>query len=254
MSRKFDGVDDIIDIPSGVIDGTGTLRMSFLIDSLPSAGSSGILIENMGNNAKGLALILNAGGDLDVRFGAPSGAQRDVLLEVSSLTTGVWHNLAASQKFSFDLGAQISYLFINGVLEDESQKHHVPGGQTTDNSTFLGARDEAGTQTNFFDGKIAHAQFNQTLCTRGECLQLTRFPGSITREMIFYLPLWGFSAPEPDYTSNQNHGVVDGAIFSGDNPPINGIFRPRRSEWQYAIPAAAPASATLDQSFVFTSF
>jgi len=98
------------------------------------------------------------------------------------------------------------------------------GNRTSDatEAQYIG-NNSTGSRT--FDGHLAFAHIYNRELRQNEIRQIMRFPGSITRNLLVFLPLWGISVLDPDYSGNALNGTVTGAIKGTTEPPINGIFR-----------------------------
>lgn len=88
-----------------------------------------------------------------------------------------------------------------------------------------------------FVGLMAYVQIFNVMLSFLEITKATFYPGSIQRGLVGYWPLYGESNPEPDYSGNNNHGVLGSTTAKGySDPPVNGIFLPRARRFPYTIP------------------
>ena len=76
----------------------------------------------------------------------------------------------------------------------------------------------------YWTGSAAHIQIFNRALNYEEHQQIMRYPGSITRGLAFYAPLFG-TAVENDYSGNNYVGTVSSGTVVREGPPVNNVFR-----------------------------
>lgn len=130
----------------------------------------------------------------------------------NGVTTGVWHHFLGEY-----VEGSVSQLYLDGTVHGSV----TPTGTLTNRSTggAVGAypNNETGTE---FDGKVAEcAVWNRVLSSaEKDALAKGYSPLFFPRGLVFYLPLWGKSSPEPELIGKLE-ATITGAT-AVDGPPI----------------------------------
>lgn len=233
MARSFDGVDDVITTAAVVPPSSGYTMSMWLRASDVTATDvffvwgQRIASENYFNQN----IILNKDIYFRIFEGSVLGDFIGRIATASVTSNNIWYHICGT----WDGGTTNASckIFINGVQKDDANSGSgiFTGSNTNSIIKIFGAQEVTPSgYDNLFSGQIAHTQlFNRPL-SAGEIRQIMQFPGSLSRGLIGYWPLWGSGSPEPDYSGNGNNGTVTGAIKGTSEPPINGIFQVPRPE------------------------
>ncbi len=164
----------------------------------------------------------------------------------NSITLNTWHFLAATFSDSDTGHVYIGTLSTGGLTEATYDTNTAgAGAYTADNATAL-TIGNTGAATRNFDGYIANLMMWNTVLTVGELNAVMR--GSMARASALagWWPLWGISAPEPNWVGTGD-GTVTGATRS-DHPPGTG-FPLMRSHRVQRLVAAAGRTTKNDHFF-----
>lgn len=223
MARNFDGVDDVINCGSsaslGDINvftytawifpntfGEGSFARIINKSASPSTGKFFNVHDNTSGTRNSLHLLIDT-----------SGTDAEAHAADNSIVTGAWQFVAAS--FDSSLVPRLYRGTPSADVAELSYASQVTGtGSVNTDATYnllIGNRDN-GTRT--FDGRIADVRIFNIVLSLSELLAVQR--GLIVRpeKMIGWWPLFGEQSPEPDWSGNNNHGTVTGAIRA-DHPP-----------------------------------
>ena len=246
MSRSFDGVDDVINCGSSTsLDDLGPLSIGAWINII-SAGENGfgaIWLKGDSSDSAGSKYFANSGvGQLAILFWITKAAGDQLQRTASTqLNASTWTFVHMTWDGSNDFNNIHIYYNLSEVsYASASNASSIP----SDAAFNLGIGNDPASGTQTFDGSIAHVQTWNRVLSVNEMAQAMRFPGSITRGLIGFWPLWGGS-PEPDYSGKGNSGTVTGALVSNINPPINRVFGYKRPRLKY-YSSTAVVSASLN--------
>lgn len=244
MSRYFDGVNDSV-----VYGGQGSDEVAF------SAGCWVYLSETAGSGV-GRALVsrhdggnLNGWGFLVQYSGLARIARLRAVVRGSAATQtrtqanwtlpfDRWHHVAFTWE---DEDASGFKFYVNGLLS--STDTSVGGGSANDSGLPYVIGNQSDNTSDFF-GILAHVQVWSSLTiSQQQVAQSGYLPGSISRQLVLYAPLWGYSNPEPNYTRFRLNpeGTVAGTVYSNSHPPISHVFATDRPRLEYSVLAAAAA-------------
>ena len=236
MSRNCDGADDKIQRDSTPVTAYPlTIACWFKAD-----GTVGGTLVSITYRGSGVGVDANW-----FRLSANGGADAPVSMDVNATGGGLnFQNAASSTNY-----APLKWHFAAGVFTSTTSRDvYLDGGSKGSNTTLTPLEPQSidtvaagllarALNDQDFAGKLAYVQiFNRALDVN-EINQIMRIPGSVPRGLVLF---WNFlgGSPEPDYSGNGNSGTVTGATVSADNPPINGMFLPRRfSRNSYVVPA-----------------
>lgn len=219
-SRDFDGVGDIINCGSAFtfLDALTPKTMIAWIYPETLGESSAGRIGNWVNSAAtagGTWRLDNTGGNCMVfqHVGTTTLLRRS---SAGTITLNKW--TAVAMTWDGSTTAANVHLYID-LIE--------PSYQTTTNGVSLGVDGTtdfiignitSGIRT--FNGNIAYVQIFDVVLTNSEIRQATYIPGSITRGLVGYWPLWGTASPEQDLSGNGNTGTLTGTTENFNGPPV----------------------------------
>ena len=259
VSREFDGTDDTISnstLPDSDVTGAITLCLWTRIETGSAFRHFAAKHAEDGDNKNPFDFRTSndAAPKLTiVRAASPAFTFHTWNSGTNTLTLGKWHFVGVTVADG-DIDTQPRFHLddLNFLATDETDNGNgTVVGSGAD--LVLGRRPDGAV---IMDGQMAHFHIYNRVLSGDELNHIKQFPGSITKGLKLYYPLGRGNAFEPDLSGNGHTGTVNGATLSPQAPPISGMFKPRRPEWAYTIPADAPepAATTVDQSFVFTGW
>lgn len=124
-----------------------------------------------------------------------------------------------------------------GIRADNGANNFTIGGHDAGNATC-------------FIGLIAHVQVFNVQLSAIEIQQAFYFPGSVTRGLVGYWPLFGYANPEPDMSGNKNDLTISGNVTMDERqPPIGGMFNPRVYRFPFAVSNAIAFDAASNSGY-----
>ena len=241
MSRLFDGNDDYVST------GVPTVLNTFWVGGATLAfwayptglggGGFGMAVSRRNSNGWQTYVCNDAAG------GVCSGiANTWMFIQITSSQLGAWAMGADTLEFnkwqhiviyynSDNLGTD-PLMWKNGVPQTVTETLTPSGNAAYDDAAdfVIGNRDSANAFNRAFQGKLANVHAYKRQLSLGEIMQIMKFPGSVSKNLVGFWPLHGSSSPEPDVSGNKSAGTVVGALKGADDPPINGIFQVPKPE------------------------
>jgi hypothetical protein len=240
MSRLVDGVDQNITVPSllGIATTNITIQLWVKILSLTESGAF-VKIGNEGVGAANNGIAIGVGGSTFDGTGNDLIALYEGIrwIDTNSLIGLGWHHVAIAVN-----GSSVPFLYKDGTFINSFSGTGM--ATPTLGGTKIGGYTGNAGENRFGNYNLAHVQVHTVQLTLNEIIHSFKFPGSIRRGMVtngalFHLMSGGDT--EPDYSGNGNVGTVNnGALYSDDNPPIAGLYFPRKSVMNSFVPTAAP--------------
>ena len=243
MARNFDGVNDNVDVP-GILDATvGTITGWVKADTLPASTDRYICWsyyesgETEPFTTYEKLIFLRSTGIVGAYVYVGAGQQA---ISTSAVSTGTWAHLAMTFSNADDLG-----VWFNGtreattVLAGDSFDYTNPNFRVSPTTGTVG---DGETTRSRLDGSVADVRVWNTVLTAPEIQAVMR--GAIIRpqQLLLWLPLWGVTSPEPDWSGANAHGTVTEAVRDDHPPGISAIWlAPHPRLVQVAEAAANPA-------------
>ena len=237
MSRSLDGVDDQINCGSGAnidnlaqgdLSGCIWMRIRTLSSTSTDTNYRSRLMQKRATSVASAGWLFNLRDSQALQFTSIEdivGADAVYISNTSAFSLNVWAHAA----FVYTFSTKTAKLYVNGV--EVSYATQTVGDGTAfndaDNSLSIG-RSNIGVETQVVDGDLAFAELFSRILTINEIRQLMSYPGSMGNSWKGFWPLWGTAFPEPDYSGNGNNGTVTGATKGAGDPPVNGIYFPRK--------------------------
>lgn len=255
MSRSFDGTDDVISCGSGtsidnIFSGGGAI-VAWIRPTGWGEGNFGRIAQKDDGPSNGWGFLV----DNSAAFGGNTECINFYHWWSTGPVVAVWETPTSSIALNAWQHVAIVYnkgstsndpvLYINGVSQTITETTAPAGTAVDDAASDLYIGDRADS-LRCFVGQLAHIHaYKGVTLSAGEIRQLMRYPGSIRRGLAAYWPLWGTSSPEPDYSGNGNSGTVTGATAGTTEPPINGLFYPRRPRGYDFVEVAAAGGLSI---------
>jgi hypothetical protein len=234
MSRDFNGTTSIILISSNITATTLDNAQPFTAcawvapDNLGES-SSGRIIQKSQAISSGGRWVLDINTNNTVLFVKALGTTN---LRVSSVanairTDGTFQHVAVT--WTGSIGYPSVRLYIDGVETSYANTVNGAGAISSDVNLSLCIGNNPATNRTF-DGRIAYAHFFRRVLELDEIRQVMYHPASVraqgvsaanTSGLVGYWSLGGFSGNEPDFSGNNNVGVITSAPFDPQNPPVN---------------------------------
>ena len=246
MSRKFNGGTDVIAIGSGGLLNT-VQPMTVALWMASTGGWGGAItpfvckLSGWGGAIGSWLFAWSAGNTL--WFSKDGGAGADLKKATSSiaaLTSGSFNHLALTWNSAINTTAGVA-MYFNGV-----EQPYINGSTgitvVSDSSWSLNIGNNHHSNL-AFSGYLAHVHVFRRVLSVNEIRALMYHPGMYnsgsvsaigTAGLIGYWPLGGLKSPEPDLSGNQFSGVVTGAVFNVNEPPVNEVFVVSAPQMGYA--------------------
>lgn len=234
MARNFDGSGDIIDVPGASNATIGTIAAWIKADTLPPSTERDICwtyylaseSESFGTYDK--ALFLRSSG-IVVAYVYDGATKR--VASTSAISTGTWYHIAMTFSNADDFR-----VWFNGVNEATTVLAGDSFSYLDPNFRLCGLTntfDDGETTRSRLDGSIADLHIWTVVLNAEEVTQAMR--GAIVRphQQILWLPLWGITSPEPDWSGSNAHGTLTGTVRDDHPPGISAVWlapHPRQSQ------------------------
>lgn len=209
MSRNFDGVDDYINTNLS----THYPTTSFFIWVKPAGWGEGnfgrifdkrqsgsqVYLFYLDNDVTGESSTMALGR----AFSSASGTNWTCLSNTISLNT--WQYIG----FTYDdSNTGNEPIFYKNAISVSYVEDVAPAGTASTNTDnyIIGNR---GAQDRTFNGLMAYAELHNVILSIGEIKLLMEYPGSVSRGLIGFWPLWGFG-------NSGSSGPRDGGTFAED--------------------------------------
>ena len=235
MPRDFNGTTSVLTCGTTLtLGGTFTFAIWMNPDGTGEGGSGRLLEKGNGTNYAVFFVTTNQA----TRFLADWSTTDGGWTSDTTNSTGVWTHAAMTYDDSSVANDPIFY--INGVATTATETATPTLTRGAESGSFRVGNNSGATRT--FDGRLAYAQVFNRILSAVEIPQIMRWPGSITRGLIGFWPIWGGS-PEGDYSGAGNSGTVTSANVHASDPPINGVYLVRQANlWQSGGISTADAS------------
>lgn len=268
MARLFDGVNDAITTVA-VNPASHQMTVAFWLWWDGYALDDDLALESSTNwNSNAGAVVIDVNGS-DGRIGVGYRAASHSVssqYDQASVTVGAWHHWCIP--FDTDLSAAGGgcTLYIDGLPLTPTGGSGAAGSNNLGNHAFYLMSRAASSL--FGAGRMAEFTVWNVKLNSAEILALAK--GSNPRwvraaNQNIYLPLWGTSSPEVDYSGNGKSGTVSGAVATGHAPVASHVVSigstlvpayvpPKVDEATIYIdlqPSSADISETVDSTIVY---
>ena len=237
MSQDNDGVDDRTQMGDAAVlsfDRLNPFSIAFWCN--PDNTTSKIIVSKIQSMGNVVGYQINhelSAGDHVVRVTLRNACNDNIDRETSGavLVAGSWRHIVVTYDGSSAASGVLVYASGSSVAMTTNNDSLTA---SIDNNIQFQVSGRAGANLTFA-GLIAYVEVWNRAIVSQEVLQSKNYPGSITRGLVGFWPLWGTASPEPDYSGQKNNGTVTGAIKGTTEPPINGIFTVPRPELIHAF-------------------
>lgn len=218
MGRNFAASDKIT---------LGDITAARFLDNTAWSVMGFIRVENLSSNHLIIAKY-GASGTRQIRFFTrTNGAVRlrhnentvnpDTAAGVVSV--GVWYLAAATADSSGQLN---TYVFDADSLAG-SASDTLSGDSSDLTAPITLGEEEAGASDH--NGDLAHVAYFDVEFSQAQLESYRSNPVAFVAQhnadCVFYLPLTGFSSPEPDWAGRGNSGAISSGTTAGNNPPVS---------------------------------
>ena len=222
MARSFDGAADYYSLAANLTSGAQTFAGWFLADTV--AANNTILATGNSAGSATHFRVLRTNTSSQVELSINDGVGTTNINSTSTFSTGAWNHGAA-----VFASATSRTVYLNGGNSATNTTSRSPSGI---NRTAVGAK-LGNTAAGFHDGLLADvAAWNVALSADDVASLALGFSPLLIRPdaLIFYMPLWGFGSPEPDFRGG-NIMTVNGAPAVGGSHPR--VFYPSRGRARF---------------------
>ena len=233
MARNFDGVDDSVENTAVTMTDNDLTAMIWVYAETEGEGGGGTFFL-LQNSAITRYILLGFEGGASVNRPVSLfhwGTERTIAGVDNDITLNTWQHWA----LRFTTSSNKIDIVRNGT--QLATLSGDPGTDAAPTQLFVGAK-SAGDSA--FDGKLADFRWYEGVALTDTEIDMAR-RGPLMRpdKLKVWWPLWGTTSPEPDWSGNNKHGTVTGAVRDDHPPGISAIWLAPQSRLSQVAAAAA---------------